>query len=156
MAYAVGIMNKPDTKQLRAAPRFRLQNPVRLHGWTLPLVVGPIGKSRVVDGHVQNISSGGLCLLARKRLRVSELLVGEIAVPGTRATIPTLLQVRWLHKNSFGPRYRAGLHFVLQGGFTQVLQTSTRIAGLTATGEGVRRISPKRIRPHGQLTPADV
>ena len=149
-------MNKSETKQLRTDPRFRLQRPLRLHGCTLPIVVGPIGKSRVVDGHIQNISSGGLCLLARQRLKVSELLVGEIAVPGTRASIPTLLQVRWLRKNSFGPRYRAGLQFVLQGGFTQVLQTSTRIAGLTATGEGVRRISPKRISPHGQLTPAVV
>ncbi len=148
----MGIMNKPDAKKLRAVPRFRLQNPVRLHGRTLPLVMGSTGTSRVIDGHVQNISSGGLCLLARKRLKVSELLVGEIAVPGTRARIPTLLQVRWLHRNSFGPRYRAGLHFVLQGGFTQALQTSARIAGLTATGEGVRRISPKRISPHGQLT----
>ena len=140
MAYACGTMNKPDTRQLRAAPRFRLQNPVRLYGCTLPLIVRPTGTSRIVDGHVQNISSGGLCLMARQRLKVSELLVGEIAVPGTRANIPTLLQVRWLHKNSAGPRYRAGLHFVLQGGLTQALQTSTKIADLTATGEGVRRI----------------
>ena len=139
----VGIMNKLDPQPVRAAPRFRLQNPVRLHGCTLPLVGGPTGTSRVVDGHVQNISSGGLCLLARKRLKVSELLVGEIAVPGTRASIPTLLQVRWLRKNSFGPRYRAGLHFVLQGGITQALQTSTRIAAPTATGQGVRGISPR-------------
>jgi len=135
-------MNKRNTKQLRAAPRFRLQNPVRLHGCTLPLVVGPTGASRIVEGQVQNISSGGLCLLAQKRLEVSELLVGEIAVPGTRARIPTLLQVRWLCKNSFGPRYRAGLHFVLHSGITQALQTSTEVAGLTATREGIRRISP--------------
>jgi hypothetical protein len=144
MAYAVGHMNKLETKQLRATPRFRLQNPVRLHACTLPLVVGPTGKSRVVDGHVQNISSGGLCLLAQKRLKVSELLVGEIVVPGTRASIPTLLQVRWLRKNSFGPRYSAGLHFVLQGGITQALQMSSSIADLTATGEGVRRISSQK------------
>jgi hypothetical protein len=139
----VGIMNKPDPQPVRAAPRFRLQNPVRLHGCTLPLVGGPTGTSRVVDGHVQNISSGGLCLLVRKRLKVSELLVGEIGVPGTRASIPTLLQVRWLRKGLFGPRYRAGLHFVFQGGITSALRTSTRISDLTATGEGVRRISPK-------------
>ena len=137
-------MNKPNTRQLRAAPRFRLQNRVRLYGCTLPLIVRPTGASRIVDGQVQNISSGGLCLLAQKRLKVSEVLVGEIAVPGTRASIPTLLQVRWLHRNSFGPRFRAGLHFVLQAGITQALQTSTRIADLAATGEGVRRISPIR------------
>jgi hypothetical protein len=142
-------MNKPETKQLRATPRFRLQNSVRLHACTLPLVVGPTGKSRV-DGHVQNISSGGLCLLARQRLKVSELLLGEIAIPGTRVRIPTLLQVRWLHKNSFGPRYRSGLHFVLQASIAAALRARTKIADLTATGEGVRRRSPKRMSPEGE------
>jgi len=137
-------MNKPNAKQLRAAPRFRLQNPVRLYGCTLPMVVEPTGTSRIVDGHVQNISSGGLCLVAQKRLKVSELLVGEIAVPGTRASIPTLLQVRWLHKNPFGPRYRAGLHYVLQAGIAQALQASTSIANRTVTGEGIRRKSSKK------------
>lgn len=130
------MVNKSDWKPTRATPRFRLQSPLRLHGCTLPLVGAPTGASRLVEGHVQNISSGGLCLLAQKRLKVSELLVGEIAVPGTPATIPTLLQVRWLRKNSSGPRYTAGLHFVLQGGTTQALQTSTNLAGLAAKGEG--------------------
>ncbi len=133
-------MNELETKPVRTAPRFRLQNPVRLHACALPLVVGLTGKSRVVDGHVQNFSSGGLCVLARKRLKVSELLWGEIAVPGTRASIPTLLQVRWLHKNPVGPRYRAGLRFVLQASIAAALQTPTKIPDLTATGEGVRRI----------------
>jgi hypothetical protein len=139
----VGMMKKPDTEELRTAQRFHLQDPVRLCGSTLPVIVGAIGKLRVVDGHVQNISSGGLCLLVQKRLKVSELLVGEIAVPGTRASIPTLLQVRWLSKNSFGPRYRAGLYYVLQAGMIQALQTSTTVAEPT-TGKGVRRKSPER------------
>jgi hypothetical protein len=138
------MMNKLGTKELRAAQRYQLTNPVRLHGCTLPLVVGPLGTAPAVEGQVQNISSGGLCLLAQKRLKVSELLVGEIAVPGTLASIPTLLQVRWLGKNSFGPRYRAGLHFVLQSGITQVLQTSTKAAALAPTGKGAKRKSPKR------------
>ncbi len=142
MAYAQGHMNKHETKPIRATPRFRLQNPIRLHACTLPLVVGPTGSSRVIEGHVQNISSGGLCLLARQRLKVSELLLGEIAVSGTRASIPTLLQVRWMHKNSFGPRYRAGLHFVLQASIAAALRAPTTIADLTATGGGGRRISP--------------
>lgn len=132
-------MNKLETKQPRATPRFRLQNPVRLHACALPLVVGPTGKSRVVDGQVQNISSGGLCLLARQRLKVAELLLGEIAVPGTRASIPTLLQVRWLKKNSFGPRYRAGLHFVLQASIGNSLRAPTDNLDLIATGERGRR-----------------
>ena len=110
-------MNKPETRPLRVAPRFRLQNPVRLYGCTLPMVVGPPGTSRIVDGHVQNISSGGLCLLAQKRLKVSELLVGEIAVPGTRASIPTLLQVRWLRKNPVRPPLSRGVALCPSGGY---------------------------------------
>jgi hypothetical protein len=150
MAYAWGIMNKPYSKQPRAASRFRLHKPVRLYGCSLPLVAGPSGTSRVVDGRVQNISSGGLCLLAQKRLKLSELLVGEIAVPGTRASIPTLLQVRWLRKNSFGPGYHAGLRFVLQGSITQALQTSARIADFTATGQVSGAYDSKEISPEGE------
>jgi len=133
-------MNKLETQQRRATPRFRLQNPLRLHACTLPLVVEPTGKSRVVEGHVQNISSGGLCLLARQRLKVSEMLFGEIAVPGTRASIPTLLQVRWLRKDSAGRRYRAGLHFVLQASIASAVRAPTKIAELPASGDGARRI----------------
>jgi hypothetical protein len=134
-----------ETKELRTAPRFRLQNPIRLQGGTLPLFVAPTGKSRVIHGHVQNISSGGLCLFSRQRLDISELLVGEIAVPGTRASIPTLLQVRWLHQNSFGPRFRAGLSFVLQGSITQTLQTSPKTAGPTPTGKGAGADHPRQL-----------
>ena len=70
--------------------------------------------------------------MARNRLKVSELLIGEIGVPGTRASIPTLLQVRWLHKDPVGPLYRAGLRFILQTSISAALQTPTKIAGLTA------------------------
>jgi hypothetical protein len=140
----VGMMKKTVTEELRTAQRFHLQDPIRLRGSTLPVIVGATGKSHVVDGHVQNISSGGLCLLVQKSLKISELLVGEIAVPGTRASIPTLLQVKWLSKNSFGPRYRAGLHYVLEAGMIQALQASTEVAGPTPTGKGVSRKSPKR------------
>ena len=109
-------MSRPRPKQRRAAPRLRLQHPVRMYARTLPLVAGPTFQSRVIKGHIQNISRTGLCLLTPQRLKISELLVGEIGFPGTRASIPTLLQVRWFRKNSFGARYRAGLHFVVQAG----------------------------------------
>ncbi len=137
-------MNKPASKELRSAQRFNLQNPVRLFGGTLPRVEKPTGAARAIDGHVQNMSRGGLCLVANKRLKVSELLVGEISIPGTQATIPTLLQVRWLAKNALGPRYRAGLHYILQPGMTEALQASTNIGGLAATGVAAKRKSSKR------------
>ena len=137
------IMKKSDTQQRRATRRFSLPNPIHLSGRTLPLVVGPTRASRGVSGSVRNISSSGLCLLGQKRLKISELLVVRITVPGTRASIPTLLQVRWLRKNSVGPRYMAGLQFVLQGRISEALQTSTGITDLRATGEAIRRTSPR-------------
>jgi len=85
-----------------------------MYARTLPLVAGLTSESRVIDGYIQNISCTGLCLLARQRLKISELLVGEIGFPGTRASVPTLLQVRWFRKNSSGTRCHAGLHFVVQ------------------------------------------
>lgn len=71
-------MNKPVTKELRNAPRYQLENPIRLSGCTLPLIAAPAAASRAVEGHVQNISSSGLCLLAQKSLKVSELLVERL------------------------------------------------------------------------------
>ena len=109
-------MNRTSPKQRRSAPRFRLQHPVRMYARTLPMVTGLTCESRIIDGHIQNISRTGLCLLTRQRPKISELLVGEIGFPGTRASVPTLLQVKWFRKNSFGARYRAGLHFVFQAG----------------------------------------
>ena len=116
-------MNRPRPKQRRAAPRFRLQHPVRMYARTLPMVTGLTSESRVIDGHIQNISRTGLCLLTRQSLKISELLVGEIGFPGTRASVPTLLQVRWFRKNSSGTLCRAGLHFVVQAGIIRFLTT---------------------------------
>jgi hypothetical protein len=94
-----------------------------MYARTLPLVAGLPSESRVIDGHIQNISCTGLCLLARQRLKISELLVGEIGFPGTRASVPTLLQVRWFRKNSSGTRCRAGLHFVVHAGINCFITT---------------------------------
>ena len=113
------MMKTSTTKDLRTTPRFDLQNPIQLLGSTLPLVVKPMGTSRRIEGHVQNISSGGLCLVAPKPLKISEVLVGEIAIPGTRARIPTLLQVRWQRKSSAGASYRSGLNFVRRAGVSK-------------------------------------
>ena len=140
------MMNKSNATEHRATPRYRLQNPIRLEGSTLPMAMKPAGASRRVEGHVQNISSGGLCLSAQKRLKVSEMLVGEISIPGTRASIPTLLQVRWLEKGPVGTRYRAGLLFVLQAGMAKSLQTSAQVAGSATEGKRVSRKSGSKNR----------
>jgi len=68
-----------------------------------------------------------MCVLTGQPPKVAELLWGEIALPGTHAGIPTLLQVRWLHKNSHGSRHRVGFRFVLQGGIPDFLSAPSRV-----------------------------
>jgi hypothetical protein len=60
-------------------------------------------------GQVQNISAGGLCLLSDRSIPRAALVRCEIVVPGTPATIPTLMQVRWIQKRP----NKIGLQFVL-------------------------------------------
>lgn len=116
-------MNKPRTRQRRTALRSKLQHPVRMYARALPQVAGRISASRVIAGDIQNISGTGLCLLTRQHLKISELLVAEIGFPGTQASVPTLLQVRWIRKTSFRYWYRTGLHFVIQPGMVAAPRT---------------------------------
>ena len=130
----LGAMKRLRPLQRRTAPRFRLQPPVRMYASALPLVAGPTSDSRVIDGQIQNISCTGLCFVARQRLKISELLVGEIVFPGTRARVPTLLQVRWVR--TLGAGYRAGLHFVMQAGIVAALRAPRTAVGQSALGRG--------------------
>lgn len=116
-------MIESEPKQPRACPRFSLDHPVRLRACPLPLLPGANSQSRAVEGRIQNISSGGLCVLTRQPLTVSEILWGEIALPGTHASVPTLLQVRWRRRNAHGSGHCAGLRFVLQDGISYSLRT---------------------------------
>jgi hypothetical protein len=66
-----------------------------------------------IRGHVQNISQGGVCLLSKRSLPPSSVVRGEIVVPGTRAAVPTFLQVRWAQQNSAHGEFKIGLQFLL-------------------------------------------
>jgi len=115
-------MTSPKQIQPRAYERFPLETPVQLRACPLPLIARANRQSRCIEAQIQNISSGGMCVLTLHALEVSELLLAEIAVPSTRAGIPTLLQVRWLEKSSNRSPHRAGLGFVLQGGIPDFLR----------------------------------
>jgi hypothetical protein len=122
-----------------------------MYACTLPLVAGLTSESRVIDGHIQNISCSGLCLLARQRLKISELLLGEIGFPGTRASVPTLLQVRWFRKNSFGECYRTGLRFVVQAGIVAELRAGQNRHGSRCLGQGHSRSVRQPLTPVCQI-----
>jgi hypothetical protein len=67
----------------------------------------------VISGRIQNVSQGGACLQSDRPIPVSSLVRCEIVVPGTRAAVPTLMQVRWTQKTSTNGSYKIGLQFLL-------------------------------------------
>jgi hypothetical protein len=67
----------------------------------------------VISGRIQNVSQGGACLQSDRPIPVSSLVRCEIVVPGTRAAIPTLMQVRWIQRNSISGGYTIALQFLL-------------------------------------------
>jgi hypothetical protein len=96
----------------RHHPRFR--RGLALRWRPLPSLGVPRGEAKAaVRGRIENISQGGLCLLSKRSIPESSLVRCEIAVPGTRAAIPTLTQVRWTERASTNHGYKIGLQFLL-------------------------------------------
>ena len=67
----------------------------------------------IVNGKIQNLSAGGLCLLTNQPIEEFHLVRGELVLPDVPVGIPTLMQARWVHRATKGPRYRIGMQFVL-------------------------------------------
>ena len=104
-------MQRKRKSMKRRHPRYGLTSKVRGREITL---LGTSQRSKaVVRGQIQNISAGGLCLETAQRIRVSSLVRCEIPLPRIPVAIPTLMQVRWAHRNATGHTYRVGLQFLL-------------------------------------------
>jgi PilZ domain len=71
------------------------------------------GDKTIINGRIQNISQGGACLQSNELIPESSLVRCAIIIPGTRAAIPTLMQVRWTQRNSTNGKYRIALQFLL-------------------------------------------
>jgi hypothetical protein len=67
----------------------------------------------IVNGKVQNLSAGGLCLLTDQPIKELHLVRGELVLPNVPVGIPTLMQARWVHRATKRFRYRIGMQFVL-------------------------------------------
>ena len=76
--------------------------------WDVPFQV-----SQDILGAVSNISAGGLCLLTGDEPEVASAVRCEIFVPQIPTGIPTLLQVRWVHKSSDDRTCLLGLQFLV-------------------------------------------
>lgn len=76
--------------------------------------VGRPRRSRgIIRGEIQNISSGGLCLLTSRPIKESCTIRGEIILPGIPVGVPSLMQVRWVEQAAKGSRYKVGLQFLI-------------------------------------------
>ncbi len=66
------------------------------------------------DGHIQNLSNGGACILSSYPLRADTFLCCNLPVFDFPVSIPTLMQVRWTAKHgNKTASYISGLHFVV-------------------------------------------
>jgi len=94
----------------RHYPRFPITGELRVFR------LGPFGvqgqPEQVVEGEIQNISSGGLCVLTSQPLTVSDVFRGEIGLAPIPITIPVLSDVRWVEKIG-KDLYRVGLRFTV-------------------------------------------
>ncbi len=67
---------------------------------------------QLLRGQLQNLSTGGLCLLGNRAVELSQVFRCEIPLPELPVGIPTLLQVCWIERPTGAHAYRIGLQFV--------------------------------------------
>ena len=105
-------MKRSAEQERREHARFPQAIDVRAR--TMPAVRASHGPAKEIQGRIQNVSQGGLCVLSTQPLTVSTFLVCEIAMPDIPVSIPALMQVRWTVKRGGkeGHHYIHGLRFV--------------------------------------------
>lgn len=98
----------PDRRQ---HARYPLTRDLKIQ--VLPLLRSSGKKGVEIQGRVQNIGAGGLCLTTNQSLDVYRPVLCDIPLSAVPVKIPTLMEVRWTQKNSTGDRFRIGLQFFL-------------------------------------------
>jgi len=79
----------------------------------MPPVRSSHATPKEIQGRIQNVSQGGLCVLSTQPLAVSTFVVCEIAMPDIPVSIPALMQVRWtVKRGKEAYHYIHGLRFV--------------------------------------------
>jgi hypothetical protein len=98
-----------------AIPEQRGSSRVRFSSVLKVKQLPPLGHSqaqkRSLEGKIQDISAGGICIIAKQRLKVAQILHCELKIPTVSISIPTLMQVRWILPRN--QQFRIGLQFLL-------------------------------------------
>ena len=104
-------MKRSAERERRQYARFPQALEVRAR--SMPPVRAAYTAPREVQGRIQNLSQGGVCILSSQPLPVSTFFFCEIAVPDIPVPIPALTQVRWNMKRGKDTlHYISGLRFI--------------------------------------------
>jgi hypothetical protein len=99
-------------EEKRNFPRFALGIEVRIAA--LSPIDLPEQPRSWLRGITENVSSGGVAFFSDRSFPSNSLVCCEVAIPGTRVVIPTLLKVRWAAEVEAKTRYKLGLEFLLR------------------------------------------
>ena len=111
MAYLYPAMSKQRDEERRHDARYPLT--LELRAAELSHLGVPKKRKGAIRGRIEDISSGGLCLLTDRLIKVSSLVRAETLFSDIPVGIPTLLRVQWTQKNARKQRYRIGLRFLI-------------------------------------------
>jgi PilZ domain len=79
----------------------------------MPPVKTSYAAPREIQGRIQNVSEGGVCILSSQPLPLATFVFCEIAMPDIPVPIPSLMQVRWTSKRGKDTHhYMNGLRFI--------------------------------------------
>jgi hypothetical protein len=73
----------------------------------------PREQQAILAGHVQDISSGGLCVLSSRPVKNASVVHCELSLPQLPVRIRALMRVRWMKAIPRKAKYRLGLQFLL-------------------------------------------
>ena len=104
-------MKRAAERDRRLHARFPQALEVRAR--SMPPVTAAHSTPGEVEGRIQNLSQGGICIMSSQPLPVSNFVFCDISVPDIPVTIPALMQVRWTAKRGReANRYMNGLRFI--------------------------------------------
>jgi hypothetical protein len=94
----------------RRHPRYPVTGELR--ACRIPLLGFQVQLEHVVEGEIENISSGGLCVLTTSPMEITDVFRTEIGLSAVPISIPLLSDVRWIEK--LGEHFfRVGLRFAV-------------------------------------------
>ena len=97
-------------QEKRASRRYSVR--WRLEGRGISFMGVAARQKEVLRGQIENLSRGGLCLLAEGPVKNSSVIHCEIFPDHVAAGIPTIMEVRWMQPSAESSRTRIGLRFL--------------------------------------------